>query len=484
MKWKNWAFKAIILGIVFGVEAHALESKAISIKVNAGTVSGTVQAIGNKDDYQILSLYSNRKGNLNVDFKYSAAGLSSSLVVKGALRQYTASNKFTLKVQNASGAYVDVGVITGSSSMRVISMSLPSGIVLNGSISLRLIGSGVDDIDIDQLIIADSVSSPPPQETVPVISNFSASPSTISVGQNSTLSFSVAGASSLILNPGNINVTGQTQRVVNPSVATTYTLTATNSAGSATKSISVSVSEVAPPPPTTGAAIIPGTTWYWQLQGSINMSVQAKVYDIDLYDTNVATISSLKQSGRMVICYFSAGTYEDWRSDANLFPSASFGNNVDGWAGEKWIDVRNQAVRDIMTKRMDLAKSKGCDGLEPDNVDGYSNNPGFPLTAQDQINFNSFLADQAHARGMIIALKNSTDLVTALVNKFDFAVVEECFKYNECEAYSPFIAQGKAVLNAEYSSYSSTICTRASSLKFSTVFFNLALNGSVYRPCP
>ena len=484
MKWKNWAYKAIILGIVFGVEAHALESKATSLKVNTGTLSGTVQTISNKDDNQILSLYSNRKGNLNVDFNYSAAGLSSSLVVKGALRQYTASNKFNLKVQNASGAYVDVGVITGSNSMQLVSMSLPSGIVLNGLISLRLIGLGVDDIDIDQLIIADSVASPPPQQTVPVISNFSASPSTISAGQSSTLSFSTSGASSLILNPGNINVTGQTQRIVNPSATTIYTLTAANSAGSATKSISVSVSEVAPPPPTTGAAIIPGTTWYWQLQGSINTSVQAKVYDIDLYDTSAATISSLKQSGRIVICYFSAGTYEDWRSDAKLFPSASLGNNVAGWAGEKWLDIRNQTVREIMAQRMDLAKSKGCDGLEPDNVDGYSNKPGFPLTAQDQINFNIFLADQAHARGMIIGLKNSTDLVTALVNKFDFAVVEECFKYNECSAYNPFIKQGKAVLNAEYTNYSSAICTQASSLKFSTAFYNLALNGSVYKLCP
>jgi hypothetical protein len=133
---------------------------------------------------------------------------------------------------------------------------------------------------------------------------------------------------------------------------------------------------------------------------------------------------------------------------------------------------------------MDLAKSKGCNGLEPDNVDGFANKSGFPLTAQDQINFNSFLADQAHARGMIVALKNSTDLVSSLVNKFDFAVVEECFKYNECGAYSPFIQQNKAVLNAEYSSYSSATCMQAASLKFSTVFYNLNLDGSVYKPCP
>ena len=239
-----------------------------------------------------------------------------------------------------------------------------------------------------------------------------------------------------------------------------------------------------PPPPTSGSTALPaGISWYWQLQGAINMTVQAKVYDIDLFDVEQSTFTALKLQGHQVICYFSAGTYENWRSDASQFPTASLGNGL-GWPGEKWLDVRNTTVRQIMVARMDLAKSKGCDGLEPDNVDGYANNSGFNLTQQDQVNYLTFLADQAHARGMTIALKNATDLVGSLVSKFDFAVVEECFKYNECEAYSPFIAQNKAVLNAEYSSFSTAICTKAKSLGFSTVFFNLDLDGRVYNPCP
>jgi hypothetical protein len=205
---------------------------------------------------------------------------------------------------------------------------------------------------------------------------------------------------------------------------------------------------------------------------------------VDLFDTPQATIASLKAAGKTVICYFSAGSYEDWRSDAAQFPAASLGRNMDGWAGEKWIDVRNSGLRTVMAARIALAKSKGCHGVEPDNVDGYSNSTGFPLTAQDQISYNSFLADTAHAQGLIIALKNSTDLVGALVDKFDFAVVEECFRYNECQAYSPFINKGKAVLNAEYNNYSGAICNEAARLKFSTVFFNLDLDGRVYNPCP
>lgn len=231
-------------------------------------------------------------------------------------------------------------------------------------------------------------------------------------------------------------------------------------------------------------ALTPRTTWYWQLQGAINQNVAAKVYDIDLFDSSASQISALKTTGKIVICYFSAGSYEEWRPDAKSFPAAVLGRNLDGWPGEKWLDIRSASVRSIMAARMDMAKTKGCDGLEPDNVDEYSNGSGFPLTAKDQIAFLTALADLAHQRGLIIALKNSTDLVASLVSKFDFAVVEECFRYNECGAYSPFVMQGKAVLNAEYTSYSAAICNEAAKLKFSTAFFNLDLNGKVFKPCP
>ncbi len=322
-----------------------------------------------------------------------------------------------------------------------------------------------------------------PVPVAPSISSFTVNSSTISAGQSVTLSWSVSNATSLQINPGSLNVTGTSSVVVTPSVSTTYTLTSSNSVGSVSKSLSIVVNVVTQPP-SAGVSVPAGTSWYWQLQGAVNTTKAAKVYDVDFFDNSASLFTSLKQSGHIVICYFSAGTYENWRADASQFPAVALGNNLSGWPGERWLDTRNLTVRSIMTQRMDLAKSMGCDGLEPDNVDGYANNPGFPLTAQDQIDYNSFLADQAHARGMIIALKNSTDLVSSLVNKFDFAVVEECFKYNECSAYSPFISQNKAVLNAEYTSYSSSICTQTASLKFSTAFYNLNLDGTVFNPCP
>jgi len=202
------------------------------------------------------------------------------------------------------------------------------------------------------------------------------------------------------------------------------------------------------------------------------------MYDIDLYDAPQATIDSLHAAGRKVICYFSAGTREDWRPDAGQFPASSYGSAVQGWAGENWLDVRSSAVRTIMLARMDLAVSKHCDGLEPDNVDGYNNGSGFPLTGADQINYNTFLATSAHARHLSVGLKNDVDQVGALVGAFDWALNEECFKYNECSTLTPFITANKAVFQVEYgaASLASSVCPKANAMNFDTLIKDLDLD--------
>lgn len=232
------------------------------------------------------------------------------------------------------------------------------------------------------------------------------------------------------------------------------------------------------------SALQPGVSWYWQLQGTLKQNQIAKVYDVDLENTSASTIQSLKRNGKTVICYYSAGSYENWRSDAGRFPRAALGRNMEGWPGEKWIDTRNQTVREIMKSRMELAAQKGCDGVEPDNVDGYSNNTGFSLTATTQLDFNRFLASTAHSLGLTIALKNTADLASTLARDFDFAVVEECYKFKECSAYKEFVRQEKAVLIAEYSSRSTAKCRDAKKNQFSLAFFNLDLDGKKFQPCP
>jgi hypothetical protein len=84
---------------------------------------------------------------------------------------------------------------------------------------------------------------------LPVIGSFTATPASVTPGQSSTLAWTLSGGSptTLTISNGVGTVTG-TSRVVSPTVTTTYTLSASNSAGSATRSVNVTVTAVTPPP--------------------------------------------------------------------------------------------------------------------------------------------------------------------------------------------------------------------------------------------
>jgi endo-alpha-1,4-polygalactosaminidase (GH114 family) len=194
----------------------------------------------------------------------------------------------------------------------------------------------------------------------------------------------------------------------------------------------------------------PGTSWQWQLAGAIDTSLDVAMYDIDLFNASAAVIGELHGAGRIVICYFSAGSREDWRSDAGAFAPADYGKPLQGWPGENWLDIRSANVRAIMKQRLDLAVEKQCDGVEPDNVDGYANDSGFALTETDQLEFNRFIATQAHARGLSVGLKNALELIPQLEPDFDWALDEECLAFDECTALAPFLAADKAVFHVEY----------------------------------
>jgi hypothetical protein len=218
-----------------------------------------------------------------------------------------------------------------------------------------------------------------------------------------------------------------------------------------------------------------GTTWMWDLENSaIPTNLNAQVYVVDLFDTSPAKIQEYKTAGKKVVCYFSAGTYENWRTDANQFPQDTYcspGENCAqsvhilgdwceaGGSCEWWLDHRKPAVRTVMAQRLQLAKDKGCDAVEPDNVDAWSHDDSINCTDQscwgitgaDQLNYNQWLADTAHSKCLSIALKNDVDQVAQLAPYFDFAINEECQRYTECGVYkTSFTSQNKAVFNAEY----------------------------------
>ncbi|MCB9688849.1 MAG: endo alpha-1,4 polygalactosaminidase [Alphaproteobacteria bacterium] len=204
------------------------------------------------------------------------------------------------------------------------------------------------------------------------------------------------------------------------------------------------------PVPSEAIPVRNGVTWQWQITGKPKIAYDVEVYDLDLYDTSDEDVAQVHDEGRVLICYFSAGSFEPWRDDADLFPEEAIGKPLDGWPDERWLDHTNPVVRELMLDRLDEAAAHGCDGVEPDNVTASHNRSGFGLNDTEQLDYNRFLADAAHERGMGVALKNDVEQVHELLPWFDYTVNEECAAYDECHRLAPFVDEDKAVLHTEY----------------------------------
>lgn len=216
-----------------------------------------------------------------------------------------------------------------------------------------------------------------------------------------------------------------------------------------------------------------GLTWQWQIGNhDVDTSVEADVYDVDIY-VDQSIIDKLHAQGRKVIGYISVGSWEDWRPDKDRFPPEVLGKVYEGWPGERWLDIRQMdKLAPIMLARLDLCKSKGFDAVEPDNMEVYTNNTGFPLTYEDQLKYALWFAEEAHKRGLAIGVKNAPDQVKDLVEHFDFAITEDAFYYGWAEKMNPFIEAGKPVFAAEYTDLGGdfeSFCRKAEKLQFNTI---------------
>ena len=190
-------------------------------------------------------------------------------------------------------------------------------------------------------------------------------------------------------------------------------------------------------------------TWSIQYEGAI--VARGKDYHIvDLFDVSDQDLAALKAQGTRPIAYFSS-QFEKWRPDADRFPAGDLGGSLDGWKGERWVNPKSAAVRQIMLERLDKAKQRGFYGVDLDNVDFYEFSNGFGSTAADAVDYVTFLATAAHARGLKFGLKNAVDIIHATAGVIDYYVNEEAHQYGDVEAYRGL---GKPVFNIEYKSLS------------------------------
>jgi len=278
--------------------------------------------------------------------------------------------------------------------------------------------------------------------------------------------------------------------------------------------------QAAPPAPlacdtTQGACWHPalGERWQYQLQGvaayastgGINVGISAvpatggaavspSVFDFDVFvdqtisgnntTLNTAAANAVHAAGKRAICYVSAGSWENWRADAGQFPASVLGNK-NGWPGERWLDIRQTGVLlPIMEARVQKCRQAGFDGVEWDNVDGYSNRTGLPLTYADQLNYNAALANLAHGYGLTVALKNDVEQLADLAPYFDYAVNEQCQQYNECGGYTTwFMNAGKAVFQVEYKLQLGKFCPQASAANRNAILKDFDLFDTPYTPC-
>jgi Glycoside-hydrolase family GH114 len=220
----------------------------------------------------------------------------------------------------------------------------------------------------------------------------------------------------------------------------------------------------------------PGTTFQWQLTGQpIDTSINAAVYIIDL-NNDASVVKNLASKGRKVVCHINSGVREEFLPDKDGFPQDVLGKAWNGSDHQRWLDIRKfESFAAVIRARFDSCKQKGFDAVGPDNLDAYQQDSGFPLTGEDQLKFNRFLANEAHARGLSIGLYNDAGQAEELSPWFDWALTEDCFVRGWCEKMAAFSKAGKAVFMTEYSEridaqkFQLEVCALAKSLRFSAV---------------
>ncbi len=157
----------------------------------------------------------------------------------------------------------------------------------------------------------------PPVGAPSVIVAFSSNPSAITAGGTSTLLWNVTGAISVNIDQGIGLVDVAGTRVVSPAASTVYTISATNAAGTVTRSAVITVNSViiAPPPviiefSSNPSAITAGgtSTLLWKVTGATSVSLDQGIGQVSAAGTRVVlpakstvyTISATNATGTVI----------------------------------------------------------------------------------------------------------------------------------------------------------------------------------------
>ncbi len=147
------------------------------------------------------------------------------------------SSTLSWSTSNATSLTLDQGIGPVSGTTRSVSPTATTTYTLSAS-------NGVDTVTA--VVTLTVVNAPP------TISSFTSTPATLTAGQAASLSWATSAATVVSIAPGVGNVTPSGSVSVSPSATTTYVLTATNSSGSVTAHVTVTVSPDGVAPSTPG----------------------------------------------------------------------------------------------------------------------------------------------------------------------------------------------------------------------------------------
>jgi hypothetical protein len=284
--------------------------------------------------------------------------------------------------------------------------------------------------------------------------------------------------------------------------------------------------EISPSNP--GLAGLPATNAAYPAAGSAN------IWDTDLFADAGTSVNSvgiptgpspvvqaIHAAGHYSICYVEAGAQQNGFPDFSDFATADYTNGsltttqMQGYSGENWFDLRGFAnyvagqsstltgaapnIAAGLTQRIAGCKSEGQDAVEPDDLDGYTNQSqtgaaggGWGLTQADSAGFERWLAYTVHANGLAIFEKNDPANEPADEPLYDGMIIEECNFYSDpCSGSggdtTAYLAAGKPVLNAEYEDQdketTTKFCPEDEAAGIVGSLFDVNLDGKSYTPC-
>lgn len=201
----------------------------------------------------------------------------------------------------------------------------------------------------------------------------------------------------------------------------------------------------------------------YQLGGAYTPEASVRIVDRDR--------TASPATGKYNICYVNGFQTQDSEADfwtkqhPDLLVKDSSGKPIKDPDWPEYIldtstAAKRTALLGIVGPWIDGCATAGYQGLEIDNLDSYTRSAK-KLTLQNNIDFATALVARAHAKGLAVGQKNTAELAATGKQKigFDFAVTEECQRYDECSSYTD--VYGDNVIEIEYTDYSRSKYTAA-----------------------